>query len=220
MTNSTLKWIAIVTMLIDHMGATFFEEEMIFRFIGRLSFPLFAFLISEGVRHTRDIQKYIKRLVVFALISEIPFDLMTSGKIINIGHQNIFFTLALGVVTIEGYRYFESKQPYVSYLWLYILAFIAELLHFDYGMFGVFIIFFVSYGKTIQKRAIYLVMINFIYALVLYLGTPVAFYQVIGCFSALFIVMYNGQKGKGIKYLFYGIYPLHLLLFYLLTRIG
>lgn len=218
MTNTRLKWIAIMTMLIDHMGVNFFQDMMIFRYIGRLSFPIFAFLVTEGVLHTRNVKKYILRLIVFGIVSEIPYDLMRSGKLIDFSHQNIFFTLALGVIAIEGYKYIDKIKPHFTFVFVYALAFLAEFLRLDYGMFGILIIFFISYGKTLNARALYLVFINFLYALALFMVSPAAFYQIIGCLSAILIVMYNGEKGKGVKYLFYGIYPVHLLIFYVIEK--
>ena len=73
---SVLKWIAVITMLIDHVGVVFFPEYSIIRWIGRISFPLFAFLICEGYRHTSNIWKYFLRLGIFAIISEIPYDIV------------------------------------------------------------------------------------------------------------------------------------------------
>ncbi|WP_461817744.1 TraX family protein, partial [Faecalimonas sp.] len=93
-----LKIIAIIAMIIDHIGLFFFPEHILFRIIGRISFPIFAFLIVEGFYHTRDIWKYMFRLGVFAVLSEIPFDLLTTGKVFDLRHQNVFFTLLIGVI--------------------------------------------------------------------------------------------------------------------------
>ena len=122
MTGSALKWIAILTMLIDHMAAALLDPlvyggyygkmhglffgsasqstfiwYMIGRFIGRLAFPIFCFLLVEGITHTRDIKKYGARLALFALISEIPFDLALLGSL-SFDAQNVFFTLLFGIV--------------------------------------------------------------------------------------------------------------------------
>ena len=97
-TSYQLKWIAIVTMVIDHMGAILYPTEMAFRYIGRISFPIFCFLLIEGFFHTRNIFKYMARLGAFALISEIPYDLAFKGKVLEFTHQNVFFTLFLGVL--------------------------------------------------------------------------------------------------------------------------
>ena len=97
-TSYQLKWIAIVTMLIDHIGAVLFPGEMILRYVGRISFPIFCFLLTEGVRYTRDIRMYMLRLGGFAILSEIPYDLAFHGRVVDPRYQNVFFTLLLGVI--------------------------------------------------------------------------------------------------------------------------
>ena len=94
MSGQSLKFIAIATMVIDHIGLALFPDELIWRYIGRISFPIFAFLIVEGFVHTSDFKKYIGRILLFAIISEIPFNLLVSGKVLDFTHQNVFFTFA------------------------------------------------------------------------------------------------------------------------------
>ena len=122
--GSTLKIIAIITMLIDHIGAgvlgrllvvrgmnevadlnawidansTLVITYQMMRFVGRLAFPIFCFLLIEGFEHTHDVKKYALRLLSFCLISEIPFDLLFNGKILEFGYQNVFFTLFIGLM--------------------------------------------------------------------------------------------------------------------------
>ena len=96
-----LKIIAVITMIIDHAGAFLFPQAKILRIIGRISFPIFAFLICEGYEHTKDVKKYMLRLLLFAVISEPFFDLAMSGTIFSLNNgQNVIFTLLIGVVTI------------------------------------------------------------------------------------------------------------------------
>ena len=108
LSGSTLKLIAIVTMFIDHLGVVAFETQIsnymvpyyIMRLIGRLAFPIFCFLLVEGFFHTRDVKKYALRLLVFAFISEIPFDLAFNRQMFYWRHQNVFFTLFIGLLVI------------------------------------------------------------------------------------------------------------------------
>ena len=115
--GSELKMIAIATMLIDHIAATviirvlkfggyndsLYQLYRVMRNIGRIAFPIFCFLLVEGFMHTRDREKYALRLGCFAAISEIPFDLAFNGKILEVGYQNVFFTLLLGLLTMMAY---------------------------------------------------------------------------------------------------------------------
>jgi len=103
MTNTNLKIIAIISMLIDHVGAVLFPEVLALRIIGRLAFPIFCFLIVEGYFHTKDLKKYITRLGIFAIIAEVPFDLAFHDTILEFTYQNVFFTLAIGLVAVYLY---------------------------------------------------------------------------------------------------------------------
>ena len=96
----TLKWIAMLTMLIDHTGMVLFPQYRIFRIVGRLAFPIYCFLLVEGAVHTSNWKKYVSRLILFALISEIPFDLARSGQIVAADAQNVFFTLSFGLLAV------------------------------------------------------------------------------------------------------------------------
>lgn len=117
LSGSALKIIAIVTMLIDHIAATviirilkfggyndgLYQLYRVMRNIGRIAFPIFCFLLVEGFMHTRDREKYALRLGCFAAVSEIPFDLAFNGKVLEVGYQNVFFTLLLGLLTMMAY---------------------------------------------------------------------------------------------------------------------
>src|SRR5699024_2332190 len=93
-----LKCIAILSMALDHTGAVLFPQEIWLRCAGRLAFPVFCFLIVEGFVHTHDVYRYMARLGVFALISEIPYDLAFRGVCLEFAYQNVFFTLLIGIV--------------------------------------------------------------------------------------------------------------------------
>lgn len=100
MSTFVLKLIAASSMLIDHIGYLFFDDMQWLRIVGRLAFPIFAFLIVEGAVHTRDFKKYVMRLSVFALISEIPFNLAMRGRLIDTGGSNVLVTFVIGLICI------------------------------------------------------------------------------------------------------------------------
>lgn len=141
LSGSALKWIAVGTMLLDHIGAVlierqvwpllsetgstvflgfgmdvWYEIDLALRLVGRLAFPLFAFLLVEGFLHTRNVKTYALWMGAFALASEIPFDLAFRGRFLEFGFQNIFFTLLLGLLAVWGMQEFEEKAPWAGFL--------------------------------------------------------------------------------------------------------
>ena len=216
MSSFVLKIIAIITMLIDHIGYVVFGKFSAFNYIGRIAFPIFAFQISEGYIHTKNLKKYFLRLFIFALISQIPF-MLFDRLVVDEFYLNIFFTLLLGLACI--YIYDKSKYKIVGIIVSFILAFIAQYTHCDYGFYGVAIIFlFYLFKSDIIKTSIAFILATTIKYLipVLKYGLYDAYlYSYIGTLiSIIFISLYNGKKGKDTKYLLYLFYPIHLLLLY------
>lgn len=265
MSTFTIKMIAIIAMLIDHVGAIFISPithpglYSLFRIIGRLAFPIFVFLVVEGFFHTKDVKNYMKRLGLFALISEIPFDLafyhlyFKANVFIDIQnvfidykedklwalvsrfneHQNVFFTLFLGLsliylMSLVEHKY--QKQLVISNLLDAALTIgalvLAWLIRTDYNIAGIliFVSFYLFRGsKTMMSFCLvfisetilnkngtdsiryFLMTGNFIYIISLF--TP---------FAMVPVAFYNGKKGKSVKYLFYFFYPVHLLLLMLI----
>lgn len=204
-----LKWIAIVTMVIDHIGAVLYPRQTGFRMAGRIAFPIFCFLLVEGSMHTRDIKGYEKRLLLFALLSELPFDLAFYGKL-SLNSQNVFFTLLIGLLMVEVLQ----KHRKTEYQMFAILgACIAvELLHTDYGAGGILFIlcFYLLYHHRIWTAVVF-TLLN-----LLYFGLGVQMYAVLAMVPVL---LYNGRKGPGMKYFFYVFYPVHLLILYLISML-
>ena len=155
MTAFALKIIASACMLIDHIGAVFPGQTPDYlRFIGRIAFPIYAYMVAQGCKRTRDIRKYLLRLGLFAIISEVPFDLafgpLRGYSGVNfLGHTNVFFTLFLGAAGIALYEKLRaSKYPYLAFAASILAVFCAHLLDTDYGAFGaafIFIIYAVLY---------------------------------------------------------------------------
>lgn len=205
----TLKCIAMACMVIDHTGAVLFPQYLILRIIGRLAFPIYCFLLVEGAMHTSDIRKYELRLLGFAVISEIPFDLAFRGGI-RFDHQNVFFTLFLGVVAIDLAK--QCKNKLIAVL-IFILAIVlAEFLCTDYGGNGIVFIF--CYYLLYERKVVKQVMFAFENILLYGMGV-----QMYASLAAIPMLLYNGRKGPSLKYFFYAFYPLHLLILYLIVRI-
>lgn len=198
----TLKLFAIITMCIDHIGAVLFPQYILLRIIGRLAFPLFAFLLVEGFMHTSNVKKYAIRLGAFALLSEIPFDLAFNHKLVDFSSQNIFFTLFLALLfMIVATRVFRVSIRIL--LWILILA-AAFFGGVDYSFAGVLIIvvFYYNYGY-LRNQIIYFTIMN-----LAFFGISV---QAFACAAIVPIWLYNGEKGRQMKYFFYLFYPIHLL---------
>ncbi|MGH4122414.1 MAG: TraX family protein [Clostridium sp.] len=234
MTTSMLKIIAILLMLIDHMGAALFPEATIMRMIGRLSFPIFAYLIHVGYSKTNSFPKYLRRLLIFAAVSQIPFSLAFSkGISINsfsdflgffVGspdlHLNIFFTLALGLLAIRIWDKEESQIARI--IGVISLGITAEFFGTDYGIYGVamilaFYIFRDNKVKTaISQTSVYILFSasEILFYVNKFSGTSIQlvwFNQALSLLALIFIFSYNHKKGKDLKYLFYAFYPVHLL---------
>lgn len=235
MTSFILKIIAIITMFCDHFGYAFMENFSYFNYIGRIAFPIFAFQISEGFIHTKNLKKYFIRLLLFAIISQIPFNLFLQKFIpSSIGELNIFFTLLLGLLSIVVYDYFSKIEnqeinykifgiPFknlIGIAFAFLIAYMGEILKVDYGFWGIIIIFAFYLFKN-NKLAM---IISYITLCIMRYGLKIILYgfyveylylAVATMFPIIFIALYNGKQGYKIKYLLYLFYPLHLLALYL-----
>lgn len=216
MTSFVLKIIAVISMLIDHSGYIIFNGFSFMNYIGRLSFPIFAFLITEGYTHTSNLKKYFNRLIVFAFISQIPYMLLFNNNTLN-----ILFTLTLGLFAITKYDKFENK--FLGLLFVILCSILSELLHFDYGWFGITIIFIFYVFKT-QKIYMnmffcFITFINYFFYFVKTLSIEYLLIILFCCLSLVPINLYNEKKGKNIKYFLYIFYPLHLIALYIINMI-
>lgn len=219
LSGSVLKLIAVISMFIDHTGFVFCYEfpemtETLFHFmgdkvtlyyilrkIGRLAFPIYCFLISEGLTHTKSQKNYLLRLLIFALISEIPFNLMVSGKALSSANQNVFFTLFLGALSI--YFYENTKNRMLNAALMLVILAASVYLKADYGPAGVVVILliYILRGRPIvQALAGYPLFSGGVWAIAAFIP----------------INLYNGQRGfiksRVLQYAFYLFYPLHMLL--------
>lgn len=230
--GSTLKWIAILIMAVDHIGASLLEVfvinyygnsplagqidnlyfwvnlDSVLRCIGRTAFPIFCFLLVEGAVHTRSPKKYLLRLAAFAAVSEIPFDLALHNQFFYWGSQNVFFTLLAGLAVILVFQRYPG-EGWKGVLALAVLGTAAELCGTDYGAVGVAVI-----------TAMYLLRDRFAAAAVLSLILLVLLsrLEIYSIPAFLCIALYNGKRGRQPKYFFYAFYPAHLLLLWAAGR--
>jgi len=204
-----LKWVAVVTMTVDHVGVVLYPEYTVLRIIGRLAFPLFAYLLVLGIRSTRNLRGYFNRLLFFAFVSQVPYAL--ANGIEPWVKLNIFFTLALGIIMV----YFIERSS-VAFV---IPLIVSGIVPIDYGVYGTTtILLLYLLGKDWKIGAGIFVLINLVLALY---GT---WYQPFAVFALPLIIIYDrdmlifnrigGQVKHPLfrKYFFYAYYPLHLLI--------
>jgi hypothetical protein len=213
--SSTLKIIAIATMVIDHVGALFFMGQPIWLIIGRLSFPLFAFLIAEGHRKTSNEAKYFFRLLLFAFISQPPYILFSKAVGMSGFPLNIFFTLAAGLLALISFKKFRFFSTPI----IISLCAAAELLNINYGAYGVLTI--LASAVFLSKPGLYgfavLTMVHFIEIIIHPLMGRFFNIQFFALMSVPFILLYNGSPGiKLPRRLLYWFYPVHLAILWLI----
>lgn len=254
--SAQLKWIAISTMLLDHIGLvyrqqiygwiqglfgvrwpeTFYVFAVLFLF-GRIAFPLFAFQVAEGVRHTRSPGRYMVRLLMFGVLAEIPFRWMVglaTGVSSRSYFTNVMFTLFLAVLACVSCRGLLKRglPQFAGLLPACALALLADWLGTDYGAMGVLLVLalyltddpkrrlavvalwsFINYGMALIDPGTYLVFDWFkVLVPLLYFGYALL--------SLPLLFAYNGQKGRGPKYFYYLFYPVHLWLLMLLVTLA
>lgn len=215
--GAQLKYIAFASMFIDHFNKAIITPFLtgtgpmviittIFDILGRIAFPIFAFMVVEGFFKTKSRWKYLRNLLIFAVISEIPYDMFQSAEFVNTWSQNILWGLALGLFTImviDKLKAYIKKRPlwvFVSLLIVALSSLGSMLISSDYEYYAIIIIYlyYIFYDKRLLASGLgYLVIIKEIYAI---LGFTT-------------VLLYNGEKGKQNKIFNYLFYPVHLLIF-------
>ena len=234
--GTALKTIACITMLVDHIGASCIEAgiltpgldagtlsqdtlsayplyrlDMVLRFTGRLAFPLFCFLLVEGFVHTHNVKGYLGRLVLFGLLSEVPFDLAFFRTPFDPSAQNVYWTLALGVLAMALMQKFQDAEGNIAWKGRFAAlgcVVLAQLLQTDYGAIGVALIV-----------ALYLTRNNRKYQCII--GAVMMLFELTAPLAFVLIWFYNGQRGRcpqWAKWAFYGFYPVHLSLLAVVTN--
>lgn len=206
LTAAQLRLLALGLMLLDHTGRVFFPGQIWMVCLGRLAFPIFAFQTAEGYRHTHDFRRYCLRLALFAVVSEIPFDLMVFGTPLDFRHQNVMLTLLFGLLSCRAY----DRKCW----WFLCLAFLAGILtRCDYGSLGILtVLLFHACRDRKRELLLGLVMIHAF-------GFGFLTLQSFAVLAWIPISLYRGEKGSGGKWLqfvSYLFYPAHMLLIGLL----
>ncbi len=218
MSSSTLKILGCIFMLIDHIGFAFFPNLPILRIIGRLAFPIFAFQISIGYEKTSNKKKYITRMLIFALASQLPFDLFRHSIGLDTISLNIGFTFFLSLICISLIDNLKKKNVLLTLIALISILATAYIVDVDYSIFGILLVlifYLIDINKNFMRLLIFSTISIFIYFL--YLNPAIIeFYALI---SLVLIIFYNEKKGINLKYAFYIFYPLHMLLLFLIKII-
>lgn len=226
--GNQLRLIAVVSMIIDHIGVLLWEHDMagwlnsihtslelygmwfgvnwILRMVGRIAFPIFAVFLVEGYYHTRDWRRYAAHLLLLAAGSEILFDSVANGVWgMDWSYQGTVFTLLAGLIMLKMFDHFRGMQSYQMGI-MAITCLICWLLHTDYNYDGIMLIAILSWYRTEWKKAC---VIGGIWMAV---NSGSVIWAVGYLIAFLLIYRYNGERGKMkiSKWVTYGIYPVHL----------
>ena len=235
--SAGLHIIAMAFMLMDHLWATLLPGQEWLTCLGRIAFPIFSFLIVEGYFHTHDFKKYLLRLLIFALISEIPFNLMCGGTFFYPIHQNVIWTFLLGLLGIHLMETVHKKYNVWIYTLVCILVCMAGLIigtlcmvdYYGPGVLMVFVFYFFHgkkwwclLGQILSLYWINVVLLGgLIYTINLF-GIDIEFYQQgLALLALIPIWLYSGEKGlhsKFFQYFCYSFYPGHMIILVLILN--
>lgn len=191
-----LKIIALIAMTIDHIGYFIYDDLIILRIIGRLAFVIFAYLIANSYLYTRNKLNFGLKLLLFGIVIDLVM-IATNNYVIS----NIFITLGLGYFLI----YFYNKQ---NYLIMFIIFLIPLIIKMDYSYYGLLLILF---SNIYYNKLPILLIINAAMILLGFYYFNFSLLQLFSTFGILLLFLYNHQKGRSLKYLFYLYYPIHIL---------
>ena len=232
LTSNMLRILAMAFMICDHLWAKVVPGNDWMTYVGRMTFPIFAFMISEGFIHTSNLKKYILRLLAFAVISEIPFNLFYGGSWFYPYHQNVMITLLFGLLAImlidKAKKNRDAKTIVKSALLVILLGIASFICFVDYGFWGflIIIMFYLfrnfPFAWLAQLAAMVIINCELFegqFIVVDLFGKSFEFAtQGFAVFSLIPIWLYGGRKGKSSKimqYGFYAFYPLHMIIIYL-----
>lgn len=230
MSSFFIKILALTFMIIDHIGYILFPENLIFRIIGRLAFPLFAYQLAVGYSHTKDKKKHILKLLLFAIICQLPFSLMTSLYSTET-ICNIIFTFVISLLIIyiiENFKFYTKKynentisfnhKNFLITLSLSIfLTLIVIYINVDYSWYGILLP--VVFYFTLNKKHLSLICF-FILILTNFIINPnfMRLLAFISLFDCVFILFFNGKRGYKFSWIFYALYFSHFLPLFLIKK--
>lgn len=230
LSNNILKVIACITMLIDHMGVILFPTVSILRIIGRIAFPIFAFLLAEGCFYTRNKLRHLAVMSGFAVVMQVVLYIATGMTDFSIF---IHFSIAVGLCYIIDFIdiFIREKKVLMTVLLIVCTLLLASSIvlvdknttyfYSNYGIFSIFLpVAMYLVRKYIKQIHLFINIILICVAMVLmhYFTTYIT--QLYGMIACLFILLYNGKKGRfNLKYLFYIFYPLHMVVLYAIAML-
>ncbi|SDC90282.1 TraX protein [Paenibacillus sp. UNCCL117] len=198
------QWLAMITMTIDHIGYVFFPDEQLWRIIGRVAFPVYAYLLVEGYKHTRNVRRYMLRLLLLFAVSQVPYMALFQTK-----ELNVIGTLLLSVVVL-----WAADQ---SKLWLKALLIPAcsaalLLLDIDYGLYGLLLVLIYRYVRSYWGAVLHAAA-----TFVFFHQVPVQYYSV--PVSLLLLSEAAPKARRAPAWLWRSFYPLHLVMLWLIRQI-
>lgn len=239
-TSFTLHIIAMFCMVLDHAWATIIPGNVWMNYVGRIAFPIFAFMTVEGYFYTHDFKKYLQRLFIFALISELPFNLMNSGSLVDPFHQNVLWTFIIALLCVSKIdkikKSSKSSAKKITQITLLVLAgaLLGTIAMVDFSGAGVLTVFVFYFfrgrdWKNILGQLLGIYFINFI--LIKNMDIPFMLFghefffptQGFAILALIPIWLYKGKQGpknKVIQYIYYGFYPAHILILSILGLAG
>ena len=224
LTNNQLKIIAMISMALDHIGLLFFPDVDLFRIIGRIAFPIFAYMIAEGCRHTKNRAKYLGMIGAMALVFQVVY-FVAMGSL----YQGILVTFSLAIITIYSIDgIVKSKKLWVRLASVVALAGVVFFVFvlpkllvgtdfdIDYGVWGILLplaVYFLPSRPWRLGAITLLLVIRAVYYTVS--ATSLGALQWFSLLTVLLLALYNGERGKAkMKYVFYIFYPAHLVILY------
>ena len=241
LTGNSLKTIALLSMLIDHIGCLIIYPlyidacwvdgvhmlgntvpdkakhiyliYMFLRTIGRLAFPIYAFMLVEGFLHAKDLKKYCGRLLVFAVISEVPYDIANSHTLFNPTSQNVLWTFVIAIIMLWCLQKDNIRRKTGKTILIISIAMVFSVLSVG-GIGGILLIASMYLFKNNKKKYLIACIVSTVI-----LAFQFMWIQLFSLLAIFLLEQYNGARGRGCKWIFYVFYPAHFLILTFLTSI-